>query len=180
MRRGSEEQVGAGGARVGRASPREHRPGLSRGLAQPWAPQLPFRGSPPTARKAPPPPGTAPSRGASGGKRQAHLAGVRTRRPLPASRGSMGQLWGLRYSGNTTLTFLWQLLAKTPPAPYTHAGSRSARSPEAVWGLRETEAGVGGVVSVQARGSAPRAAQLALLQLRSRCPASPLPSCRKP
>lgn len=79
---------------------------------------------PPTARKAPSLPRDCSihTRGFWRQKLTGPPGLVRTRRPPPCFSGSMGRLWASEYSGNTTLTFLWQLLAKTPQLPIPMPG----------------------------------------------------------
>ena len=82
---------------------------------------------PPPPRKAPSLPGAHSSHTRS--SRRQKLTGppgwMQTWRPPPCLSGAMGHLWASEYSGNTTLTFLQQLSAKTPQVPRPMLGQMS-------------------------------------------------------
>lgn len=179
MRRGSEGGRGAG-AREGQGQP----PGntglgsqgawLSHGL-----PSCP-PGPPPTARKAPclPRDRSFHTLGFWRQKLTGPPGWVRTQRPPPCFSGTMGRLWASEYSGNTTLAFLQQLLAKTPQLPRPTRG-QMCKEPRGCQGHREKLRLGWGEWSESRPGICPQSCPAGTpLQLHSWSVHSPLPSRR--
>lgn len=147
---------------MGRASPGEAQAWALRGPGSAMGSPAALQDPPPTARKAPslPRDSSFHTRGFWRQKLTGPPGWVRTRRPPPCFSGSMGRLWASEYSGNTTLTFLWQLLAKTPQLPIPMPGQK-CKEPRGYRGHREKLRLGWGEWSASRPGICPRAAQLA-------------------
>lgn len=122
----------------GRASPQETQAWALRGPGSAMGSPAALQDPPTTARRAPclPRDRSFHTLGFWRQKLTGPPGWVRTQRPPPCFSGTMGHLWASEYSGNTTLAFLQQLLAKTPQLPRPTPG-QMCKEPRGCQGHRE-------------------------------------------